>query len=398
MQQGKRIGVGIIGTGGIAGEHALGLMHLIDRAVLIAAADTNPARLLRFGERFFFPFAHKNPQDLIERRDVDLVIVATPPSSHEQWVISSLEAGKHVICEKPLAHSLAAADRIIAAGERHPGKLSVSYQLRYDVEVKRLLWLMAQPGFDGPRRIECRRVTPVSPGAISRGWWGKWDVAGGGAVITQFIHQLDLLGEMLGPAQWVEASMSQRIPQLESEDTCLMKIGFAGDAVVEAFCSVFEGKRENVFSISGDFGRLQFPWSAELRGSAQTIGEAALQRYPLGPSESKWKRLLVRVARRGLRQFSLGHLLPAPPPDCSHRPYLSAVLEALAHGQPLPISAASARASLELTVAIYFAALTGERKTLPLGTAFPLYGGVHLTRLPSAGTESPECINTHGNT
>ena len=118
---GKRIGVGIVGTGVIASEHARTLLHLREQAQLVAAADLNPARLMRFGEAHFFPFACSSATELIERPDVDLVVVATPPSAHKAIVAEALEAGKYVICEKPIAHTLGEADAIMRHAEQFSG-------------------------------------------------------------------------------------------------------------------------------------------------------------------------------------------------------------------------------------------------------------------------------------
>src|SRR6516164_647584 len=124
------IKVGIIGTGIIAREHAAALAMMSDVS-LFAAADLAPQRLNDFTDAFKIERRYRSPADLISDRDVKLVTVATPPSSHEELVITALKAGKYVLCEKPLAHSLASAERIAATADAFPGQLSVSYQFRY---------------------------------------------------------------------------------------------------------------------------------------------------------------------------------------------------------------------------------------------------------------------------
>ena len=100
----------------------------------------------------FHPVQPSDYRALLDRRDIDVVAVCTPPALHERIVVDALEAGKFVMCEKPLAHTLAAADRILAAARRHPGKLSTVFQFRYLPEVRRTRWLLG-PGAPRPAAV-----------------------------------------------------------------------------------------------------------------------------------------------------------------------------------------------------------------------------------------------------
>lgn len=359
-----RIGVGIVGTGTIASDHARTLLLLREKAQLIAAADLNPARLLRFGESHFFPFAYANASDLISRKDVDLVVVATPPSTHLEIVKESLEAGKYVVCEKPMAHCLDAAQKIIALGKLYPGRLSISHQLRFSSEWQRFHWLLSHSDLGRIQKVVCRRVTPISHSVV-RGWWGRWNVAGGGAVMTQFIHQLDLLCLLLGRPAWVEATASSSIPGLESEDTCEMKIGFPHDVTVDAFCSVAEGATENEFRVEGEFGSITYPWKLSLNPNKIALAVEANRRFPITRSETPLANLAARAIRKGLRKIGLGHIYPQTTTNTSHLPYMRAVLAAISARSPLPVAPENVWHSLELTTAIYCAAIKRVRQQLP---------------------------------
>lgn len=371
----SKIGVGLIGTGTIAEEHVHALKQLKDQCILLAAADTHPARLIRFGERFFFPFAYTDADQLLARPDIDLVIVATPPAFHEELVSQSLQAGKYVICEKPLAHNLETADRIIATADEYPGKLSVSYQLRYDLMMQRLKWFLSQSSVGSVSEVECHRNTPVSQAAISRGWWGKWNVAGGGVVMTQFIHQIDLMCEFFGMPQWVEAQFSHVTPALESEDWCDMRLGLPSGGVFHGNCSVLKQNNKNYFSITGDFGSLSTPWdTSKLTSSARTVQAQAESQYALPPEPPRWRRLATRITRRAMRDLGFGHLTKPDVQPRTHTPYFQAVFAAIRQGQPLPISPQSARLPQEVVAGIYASATRGgERLEFPLSPA--VYAG-----------------------
>src|SRR5215469_12480840 len=97
--------VGIIGTGMVARDHARAISLTDGAATLVAAADIVPERLRAFGDAFHVPRSYQDAAKLIADADVDLVSIATPPSTHEQQVLMALNGRKHVFCEKPLAHS-----------------------------------------------------------------------------------------------------------------------------------------------------------------------------------------------------------------------------------------------------------------------------------------------------
>ena len=186
-------------------------------------------------EQFFVPFVTTDYRELLHRDDVDVVSICTPPSLHERMVIDALEAGKYVLCEKPLAHNLAAADRILEAANRFPNRLSVVYQLRFSPEALRTRWLIEQGHFGRLQFASFVRVRAI-PHQHRSGlgsWWGKWDVAGGGALITQCIHELDLALYFLGPAKRVTAAMATISSPIESEDTVAATIEHESGAVID---------------------------------------------------------------------------------------------------------------------------------------------------------------------
>src|SRR5437667_12167565 len=119
-----RIGVGVVGTGVIFQRHAEAYAQLAHRVRLAAVAEVDESNLPQTIARHAVPFGCRDHRELLERKDVAIVTVCTPPCFHEQIVIDALEAGKYVICEKPLAHTLEAADRIREVADRFPGKLS----------------------------------------------------------------------------------------------------------------------------------------------------------------------------------------------------------------------------------------------------------------------------------
>ncbi|PYR51798.1 MAG: hypothetical protein DMF95_07835, partial [Acidobacteria bacterium] len=94
-------GMGIVGAGRIFEQHARAYAALGARARLLAIADVDQAQLQKVTARYFIPYAYQDHRALLERDDVDVVTVCTPPVLHERVVVDALEAGKFVLCEKP---------------------------------------------------------------------------------------------------------------------------------------------------------------------------------------------------------------------------------------------------------------------------------------------------------
>lgn len=364
------IRVGIIGTGLIARDHAAAVAMTGGRMKLVAAADVSRDRLARFSAEFDVGASYAEAADLIAEQEVDLVVVATPPSSHEALVVSALDAGKYVLCEKPLAHSLASARRIAEAEARHPGKLSISYQLRYFPPFKRLAWL-AHEGWIG----EVRSAVLERHGAIphmehgASGWWGAWDVAGGGVLITQVIHELDLLVQLMGMPQSVSATADTRFTGIESEDFIEVLLTFSDGRVARCTASVNSGTPGGGFALEGATGVATLSGVLKLRDQAQDAqARRALDAaVPLAPAKRLDPRL-ERVARwLGFR---------AQPELTAHARLYLDIADAIGRGSPLPIPSGEAIPSLELCMAAYESAISGEEVTLPLGPSSIVYEGV----------------------
>lgn len=137
----NHFGIGIIGAGIIFEQHARACEQLVDRARLLGVAEVDDAKLRMATANHFIPFDCHDYRELLDRKGIDIVTVCTQPVFHEKIVVEALEAGKYVLCEKPLAHTLRSADRIIEVASRFPGKLSIVYQFRYLPEVQRTIWL-----------------------------------------------------------------------------------------------------------------------------------------------------------------------------------------------------------------------------------------------------------------
>jgi dTDP-4-amino-4,6-dideoxygalactose transaminase/predicted dehydrogenase len=365
--------VGLIGTGIIANEHAKAIQLLPGTAALVAAADIAPERLQSFCSLFHVSRAYQDAADLIADPEIDLVAITTPPASHEPLVVGALERGKYVFCEKPLAHSLASAARIAAAEARHPGQLAVSYQMRYDASFHRLRWL-CRNGWVGDIKsalIERHGVIPHSDDGRN-GWWGTWNVAGGGVLLTQLIHELDLLTLMMGHPTSVEAVMDTRYTGIESEDYVEATFKFAHGRTAHCRASVNSGYLGGGFVIQGSEGAVSLSGhfitkdQSKLAKALREVDRALPETCP--PSQSIVSRGARLLARRvGARE---------KPELTPHAFLYREIARNIKFKTPLPISSTEAISSLELCMAAYESAITGKEIHLPLGSTSAVYDGV----------------------
>ena len=371
----ERYGIGIVGAGVVFKDHARAYQALSDRASLVGIAEIDSGKLDRATTDFFAPVATRDYRQLLERDDIHIIDICSPPQLHREMVESALRAGKIVICEKPMAQNLAEADAIVELAEEFPNRVSVVFQLRYLPAIEKMIWLRDSGRLGNLHLAHFRRIAAFErhrQGMID--WWGAWATAGGGALMTQFIHNIDLLYHLLGPASEVTGSMETLVGDIESEDTVVATIRFESGAMAQCISSLAAHGDENVLDVFADQASVHLPWQLKARDArvGRALNRALSKRMPLKEKiklPSKAEIFAKKVKRK---------LFGTPRPS-SHTPYLSAVLDALDSGGELPTQPREARASLEICTAIYTAALTGERVTLPLDRSSPYYAGVSTT-------------------
>jgi predicted dehydrogenase len=367
------IRIGIIGTGLIAQEHARAIAMVRDRARLVAAADIDAERLDKFSGAFQVLRPYRDAAALIVAPDVDLVVIATPPAAHEELVVTALENGKYVFCEKPLAQSLASATRILQTEAVHAGRLAVSYQLRYESSFRRLIWLCEQ-GWIGEIQSALIERHSYIPHVNSRrsGWWGSWKVAGGGVLITQLIHELDFLLLVMGRPISVMATMDTRYTTIESEDYVEATLRFEGGGTARCVASVNSGRQGGGFTIQGSEGTAGLPWNLTMKDPHRIPAAMRELDMALPDTRPQSSSLIGRGARFVGRQMGVS----LEPPLTPHALLYQEIARNIGKGVALPIPPSEAIGSLELCFAAYESALTGREVSVAMGPKSSVYGGV----------------------
>src|SRR5919204_1138302 len=250
-------GIAIIGCGMIARFHARALADL-PGARIVALADSDLPRARKLADELGLgDNIYPDTAPLVARRDVDVVIVATPSGAHLEPAVAAAEAGKHVVVEKPLEVTLERCDRIIEACDRNRVQLCTIFPSRF-ADANRTLKAAVDAGRFGRLTLGETTCKWWRPQAYydEGGWKGTRALDGGGALMNQAIHNVDLLQWLMGDATHVcgfTATLAHE--RIEVEDTAVACLRFAGGAlgVIQATTSVYPGLPKTI-AVHGDRG------------------------------------------------------------------------------------------------------------------------------------------------
>jgi UDP-N-acetyl-2-amino-2-deoxyglucuronate dehydrogenase len=221
----------VIGCGDVSVVHFEAIGALADLE-LVAVCDVDPDAASRASAHYDVP-SFASHAELLAAIRPDVVHITTPHDQHVQPAIDALAAGVHVVVEKPVAHTCEEADRLVAAAER-PGtpKIAVCFQNRYNATSQAMADLL-ESGRLGSVLGASATVCWHRPPAYykSRPWRGQVDRSGGGVLINQAIHSIDLLQWLLGEVQVVRGRASRlALDGVDIEDTAQIVLDHQGDA------------------------------------------------------------------------------------------------------------------------------------------------------------------------
>lgn len=222
----NRVKTAVIGTGKVSHNHAKSL-QTIPESVLTAVCGRNAEKTAAFAAQYGIK-PYTDVAEMITVEGIEAVVICTPHPAHAQPAIAAMQAGAHVLVEKPLASTLADCDAMIAAAKTYDVKLGVVSQRRLYEPVKRL-----------KEAIDAGKIgRPILGTVIMLGWrdqayyksdpWrGTWDQEGGGVLVNQAPHQLDLLRWFMGPIDEMFGYWGNlNHPTIEVEDTAIATIRF----------------------------------------------------------------------------------------------------------------------------------------------------------------------------
>lgn len=348
MTDATPVAVALVGCGRVSKNH-LESIDRIDGLRLVAVCDSVGERAREAGERWGVPF-FTSYKEMLDRSDADIVTVCTPSGMHSEQASLAARAGMHVVCEKPMAISLKAADAMVKACDDAGVEFFVVKQNRLNATIQ-LLRSAINKGRFGRLYMANATVRWTRPQQYYdlAPWRGTWEFDGG-AIMNQASHYVDLIQWFMGPVDRVMAQTATLARQIEAEDSgaAILKFRSGALGVLEVTTLTYPKNYEGSITLLGEKGTVR-------------VGGTAVNRIEHWEFEDydDDDRLVESVNTNPPSVYGFGH-----------EAYYRNVLETLSGRADPDTDGRGGRKSLELILAIYESARTGREVPLPLPSGF----------------------------
>jgi predicted dehydrogenase len=346
------LGCAIVGCGMIARFHARALAEVPGTRVvaLVSRSAANAEKMRR--ELGLTCDIAADLRDVVQRKDVDVVIITTPSGAHMEPALVAANAGKHVVVEKPLEITLERCDRIIDACAKNRVQLCTIFPSRFGAANRALKQAVTDGRFGrltlGETTCKWWRIQSYYD---EGGWKGTKALDGGGALMNQAIHNVDLLLWMMGPVTHISGlTATLAHERIEVEDTAVACLRFKNGAlgVIQATTSVWPGLPKTI-GIHGDKGTV-------------VIEQDDLLRWEFNPETPEDAATRARFAQK--TGTSGGSSNPAAISHVGHARQLGDFVAAIQSGRPPLVDGREGRRAVEVILAIYESNATGRVVTL----------------------------------
>ena len=350
------INVAIVGCGGISQAHINGYLQFSDRCKIVALVDIYPEKAKEKKKRYNLVDAdvYGDHKKILGREDIDLIDICTPPYVHAEIAINSLNAGKNVLGEKPMAASLEECDDMIEAAKRNNKLLSVVAQNRYRTAFMRL-----------KKTLDSGLTGDIAHAQIDSLWWrghcyydlwwrGTWEKEGGGCTLNHAVHHIDMISWMMGMPEEVQAVMSNTShDNAEVEDISIAILKYKSGALGQITSSVVHHGEEQQVVFQCKDARISAPWKV---CASTSISNGFPERNDsLEQKIEEYYQSLPETKYEG------------------HTPQIDDILNYFETGEKVLISGEDGRKALELITAIYKSATMKQPVKLPLSKNDPFY-------------------------
>jgi UDP-N-acetyl-2-amino-2-deoxyglucuronate dehydrogenase len=335
------LNIALVGCGRIAKRHSelLGNKQ-IKNAQLISVCDSIFEKAEKIGKQFNVS-AYENMDKMMQKEQIDVVVVLTPSGLHAEHVINLSKYGKHIMVEKPMALTIEDTDRMIYACDANNVKLFVIKQNRFNVPVMKLREALENGRF-GKLTLGTVRVRWARHQAYydQDEWRGTWAMDGG-VLTNQASHHVDMLEWMMGDVESVFAKITTALANIETEDTAIVTLKFKNGAlgIIEATTATRPKNLEGSISILGEKGTV-------------VVGGVAVNEMQTWVFEDE-----ENGDSDVLEEFSVN------PPNVygfGHQAYYEHVVECVTNESANLVDGFQGRKSIELISAIYESAETGK--------------------------------------
>lgn len=345
--QEETIGFGIIGCGVIAPFHADSI-RAATGAEIVACCDIVVEKAKAFAEKYGIPHYYRHLDDMLKQDDLQAVCICTPSGLHAQHGIAAAQAGKHIMCEKPLDVTLEAIDALIEAADKYQVKLGGIFQRR-TYPVSRLVRDAVRGGKLGKLVLgDCYQKLFRSHEYYASGdWRATWELDGGGALMNQGVHGIDLLLWIMGRVKRVSAFTRHLVRNIPVEDTAVAILEYETGAlgVIEGTTSVTPGEPTR-WEFHGDDGTI-------------ILQEGTILKWHCGSETEPPEVPQVDTGGGGVSD-------PTAIGAGGHMVLIQDLVNAIKENREPMIPGREARKAVELILAIYQSERTGTPVELPL--------------------------------
>ena len=327
---------GIVGAGLIADFHARAIND-IPNAKLIGCCDKITERAKKLADKYNATI-FDSYEEMMKSDNIDIITIATPSGLHAEPAIAAAQAGKHVLCEKPLDITLERIDMMIDAHEKSGTYLGGIFPYRFNDYIVPLR-----------QAIDTGRFGTITYTGIYVPWWrtdeyykdswhGTWNLDGGGALMNQSIHMVDMICDLLPPVESVQAFTSTLGHKMEAEDTAAAVLRFKGGSLGVVYGTTA--------SFPGQFRRF------EITGTKGTVinVENTITLWQFADENEQDKDILEKY---GKIKGGGGVADPAAITHENHARNFKAFLNAIEEKTKFRIDGREARKAVELILAIY---------------------------------------------
>lgn len=340
----KRYGWGIIGCGVIAPAHIKGVRENDDRTHVVGLYDLVLDRAKQYQAEFDVPFATDNLNDFLGREDIDIVSICTPSGAHSEGVVAAAQAGKHILCEKPLGITHDQLDSAIAVARESGVKLGCVFQRRTEPKHRLIRSMIREGRFGKIVLVDLMGKDYRGPEYYqSAGWRGSIGFDRG-CLMNQGIHFLDLLLWLVGePVVEVSGFWDTLRHEIEAEDTLVASLRFA----------------------SGALGTVMYATSLSRRGVPSHIGIHGTEGNVL--LDSRGAEPLVDIGGESISlQTGVKEFTGQANQLVGHSNHVADLIQAVDDDREPGITGSSGRTAVDVALAIYAASDTRSVVRLPV--------------------------------
>ena len=348
------IKIALLGSGAIARAHMKAFLSFPDLCRITAICDLFPEKAEALAqENGLDAGIYSDLDTLLQEAEVDAVSICLPPDTHCHAAVTALRAGKHVLCEKPMAGSLEECDKMLEAAKESGKLLGIVSQNRFKTPMQKMKRMLDNGAAGAVKMATINSLWWRGENYYDLWWRGTWEKEGGGCVTNHAVHHVDLTQWMLGMPKRITAVIANVAHDNSQCEDVGMSIWEYGDKLVQLTASLVSHGEKQEMIFQCEKGRLMIPWEP-------AVQKAMPNGFPTDAAEELQSLEAAYAA------------LPESPLE-NHEAQIANFLRAIRGEEDLVVDGEEGRKAVEIIAAMYLSGCTHQPVELPLGKDSPFY-------------------------